>query len=314
MATLGGLVVLMKGVPSRVNAYTLALDSESTNVSPLPRNCLDGFTNSACTIGDASSQPGAIVIGDSHAHAIVTSVAEGARTAERGATLFLGHASCLTIPGATLKGAPPSEQCGEHLKSIYQELASKYVGVPIFVINRTSVYVYGHNEDDIETLKGPQVYFGGKPSASFDEFLSQFRNNYVGSMCALAKNRPVFVMKPVPEMKRDVPRVVTRKIMLGQTVPDIYITKTEYSERNRFVLDVMEQASRECGIILVDPLPYLCETEKCAGIVNGRALYADDDHLSEYGNKALAPMFAAALQPASNLSSARVVEPAAVPN
>jgi len=40
-----------------------------------------------------------------------------------------------------------------------------------------------------------------------------------------------------------------------------------------------------------DPTSYLCRNGRCYGSVNGRPLYSDDDHLSEYGNKLLVPMF-----------------------
>lgn len=39
------------------------------------------------------------------------------------------------------------------------------------------------------------------------------------------------------------------------------------------------------------PLPYLCHDGRCWGSKDGRPLYYDDDHLSEYGNKLLVPMF-----------------------
>jgi hypothetical protein len=42
---------------------------------------------------------------------------------------------------------------------------------------------------------------------------------------------------------------------------------------------------------ILDPLPYLCHDGRCWGSKAGRPLYSDDNHLSEYGNKLLVPMF-----------------------
>ncbi|WP_283669432.1 SGNH hydrolase domain-containing protein [Escherichia coli] len=42
---------------------------------------------------------------------------------------------------------------------------------------------------------------------------------------------------------------------------------------------------------MLDPLPYLCHDGRCWGSKDGRPIYFDDDHLSEYGNKLLVPMF-----------------------
>jgi hypothetical protein len=43
---------------------------------------------------------------------------------------------------------------------------------------------------------------------------------------------------------------------------------------------------------ILDPLPYLCWDGVCHGSKEGRPLYYDDNHLSEFGNKLLVPMFA----------------------
>lgn len=42
----------------------------------------------------------------------------------------------------------------------------------------------------------------------------------------------------------------------------------------------------------MDPLPYLCDENNCYGSRDGWPLYVDDDHLSEFGNRLLIPMFA----------------------
>ena len=55
--------------------------------------------------------------------------------------------------------------------------------------------------------------------------------------------------------------------------------------------DAQDAAEKQCGVKILDPLPYLCDANYCYGSKNGRPLYHDDDHLSEYGNKFLIPMF-----------------------
>ena len=58
----------------------------------------------------------------------------------------------------------------------------------------------------------------------------------------------------------------------------------------------MQKAAQACGVHLLDPTPYLCRDEKCIGTQNDRPLYIDTNHLSEYGNRFLIPMFRAAFQ------------------
>ncbi|WP_454776538.1 SGNH hydrolase domain-containing protein [Janthinobacterium tructae] len=50
-------------------------------------------------------------------------------------------------------------------------------------------------------------------------------------------------------------------------------------------------ATQHCGVKILDPLPYLCHDGRCYASKDGRPLYFDDDHLSEYGNKLLIPLF-----------------------
>ena len=59
------------------------------------------------------------------------------------------------------------------------------------------------------------------------------------------------------------------------------------------IRDLQSQSSfvRERSWKSPHPLPYLCDDEYCYGSKDGRLLYFDDNHLSEYGNKLLVPMF-----------------------
>ena len=49
--------------------------------------------------------------------------------------------------------------------------------------------------------------------------------------------------------------------------------------------------SKECGVEILNPLPYLCDNKVCYGSIAGKPLYLDNDHLNEYGSRYLTPMF-----------------------
>lgn len=87
------------------------------------------------------------------------------------------------------------------------------------------------------------------------------------------------------------PKTLSRNIVLGRGNEDIKITLDEYYQRHDFVWKAQDLAAEQCGVKILNPLPYLCDDEYCYGSKNGRPLYYDDDHLSEYGNKFLIPMF-----------------------
>lgn len=89
----------------------------------------------------------------------------------------------------------------------------------------------------------------------------------------------------------DVPKTLTRNMIFGQENGDIKITLEKYHERNKKVWEVQDKAAEQGGVKILNPLPYLCDDKYCYGSKNGRPLYYDSGHLSEYGNKFLVPMF-----------------------
>lgn len=88
-----------------------------------------------------------------------------------------------------------------------------------------------------------------------------------------------------------VPNTLIRNQMFGRDGDDIKITLAEYHQRHSFTWAMQDAAAEQCGVKILDPLPYLCDDQYCYGSRDGRPLYYDDDHLSEYGNKFLVPMF-----------------------
>lgn len=283
------LVFVKRGVESRVSDMVAAADRERTNKNPASKNCFieSGVDSPKCVFGNPEKPVGVIVIGDSHADAIVSAVTDAAGP-ER-STLYLGYISCMTIPGMKLQGMPADYQCGDFVSKQIQELSSTLPGVPLVVTNRSSVYVLGHNERKDPTT-GPLMYFS-EPGPLDAAYKEEFRKRYVSSMCELAKHRPVYVTKPIPEMGVNVPTKLARdEVKLGKAA-DIAVSLESYRERNAFVVSVMNDAAAACGIHLLDPVPALCDATACYGSVDGKSLYWDDNHLSESGNKKLVPMF-----------------------
>lgn len=73
---------------------------------------------------------------------------------------------------------------------------------------------------------------------------------------------------------------------------DVSLSREQYHERHAFIWAVQDEAANQCGVHVLDPLPYLCDGRFCYGSVEGVSLYVDADHLSERGNRLLTPLFA----------------------
>lgn len=238
----------------------------------------------SCIYGDKVS---AILIGDSHANSVVTSI-QDSLSEIKGGVMFWGYNGCPTIIGAKRDGY----SCESFNSWIFEKLKSIDKSVPIIIINRTSVYINGlmPNEDKYTADGVPLVYFSNKNELK-SETLEKFKSNFLSTTCEIAKNHKVFLVRPIPEMGVDVPKHVSRSILFRRPDVDVSISLDSYHKRHEFVWEAQDEASKKCGVKILDPLPYLCKNGRCDGSVKGIPRYYDDDHLNEHGNKLLKPMF-----------------------
>lgn len=249
----------------------------------------DGEGSPSCKYG--SGELGVIVIGDSHAQSSITGV-EKAGQSFNSAALFHGLAGCRQVFGTTfVKQKGERNICKEFNSWILEDIKS-LPDTPVIIINRTSGEVFGPNEDP-SLLGIPGVYFTKIYKNSDDKaFLNEYREALISSACEFRENnRPVYLVRPIPEIGVHVPDTLVRNMQFRRNNDDIKITLEEYHQRHAFVWEAQDIAAEQCGVKILDPLPYLCDEQYCYGSRDGRPLYYDDNHLSEYGNKFLAPMF-----------------------
>ncbi|MBK8103457.1 MAG: hypothetical protein IPK30_09300 [Cellvibrionales bacterium] len=149
----------------------------------------------------------------------------------------------------------------------------------------------GANEGVVGTGKvKPPIYFDQPYDYPAPEFLAQFRQHTLDTLCEVSKSRKLYWMKPTPELKIGVPQVMARAKMRNMD-KRVFVSLAEYNERSQFVFSLMNDAKKDCGVQMLDPLPYLCDDKACYGDRDGWPVYFDDDHLSASGNKLLIPMF-----------------------
>ena len=276
-------------VEGRIDPAIESVVNEALNTKPRRESCFatSGEASNSCIYGGDKIR--AIVIGDSHADATTTSVQYALQNSNEGVVDW-SYVSCPTILGLHVISDSPAENC-----YAFNQWAAKKVGsydkhIPLIIINRTSAYAFGQHNIK-EKMNIPLSYFNKKSSVITEEFLNEYKSQLVKTACQLAKDRDVFITRPIPEMMDNVPTTMSRAMMFGKPVPQISISLEEYHQRHDFVWKAQDEAARQCGVKILDPLPYLCHDGRCWGSKDGRPLYYDDDHLSEYGNKLLVPMF-----------------------
>lgn len=229
---------------------------------------------------------GAIVIGDSHSAAIVTAI-EYAYSFREVSVLHWGFNACPTMLGVRHQNKRFS-RCAQFNANVLAALKSEHRDVPVIIINRWSAY-----------LKGPSQYEdnAGIRFINFEDgeteegFRINFQNALTKSLCDIkSSGRNVYLMLPIPEMPYSVPNHMARKAMMTGRGVDAIISVSEYDQRNNETISLLTTVANQCGVTILDPKPYFCRNDLCIGSINGRPLYVDNNHLSEYGNKLLVPL------------------------
>ncbi|HDY8422177.1 TPA: acyltransferase, partial [Klebsiella pneumoniae] len=283
---------IFQNSPNRINA-----DLEKIAMSSLDKNPNDKCLLSSgkridteyCTFGNGDLK--AIVLGDSHADAVINAVAISLHG--KGSVLELTYAGCPTIFGAKREG----HDCENFNKIAVDKMMEIDKNVPVIIINRFSMYELGtlKNENPVSMYQKPAVFFSKKYEKVSKESREEFSTEMVNTLCAISQSRKVFVTTPIPEMPVDVPRKLSHDLMFNRGLNSIHIKLEDYHHRNMDILDSLDVARKECGVEVLDVTQYLCDNDKCLANKGSEVYYFDDDHLSELGNKKLIPMFKSVL-------------------
>ena len=277
------------GVEGRFSKSAELAAAESLNVNP--KNCItpDGIDVKPCRYGGPITK--LILLGDSHSGAVATALEAALPSRESGFEQW-GYAACPMIFGVqptpgTWTAKRKNYHCAEFVDNAVTKLKDVDTKIPVLIVTRTSLAIHGLNE---APGHNPPEFFIGKatPTATTDS-VSALQSAYVKTVCEIAKSRKVYLMRPIPEMGVNIPKMISRRIAMGLDTR-FELTMDAYQNRNRDALIMQDNAVNKCGAIIFDPTIALCRGNHCQSTDKNRPLYADDDHLSEYGNKYLLPV------------------------
>lgn len=303
-------ILAKEGIAGRFPPAIEIVSQEALNTNPRKATCQisTGVVSPSCLFG--GSQLRAIIMGDSHADAVVSSLAAAAPNPDY-AVAEWSYSGCPTLFGVlftSISRRPATDQCDRFLNWASEKLMHAPPDVPLVIVNRTTFYAVGPSKlEKGEDANVPRVYFTQSYTTATPEFISEFTRRLTDTACELAKNRPVYLVRPIPEMGENVPN--TARSMLWRQRSEVSVSLVDYHQRHSFVWAAQDDARKRCGVKILDPLPYLCWDGRCHGSKDGRSLYSDDNHLSEYGNKLLVPMFSEVFEPFKKQLKPTVIEP-----
>jgi peptidoglycan/LPS O-acetylase OafA/YrhL len=283
------------GVPGRFPPAVELAAAESNNWNQRRDECHPsaGQIMPNCVYGGDKWK--VIVVGDSHVSALITGLAKAQPDGTAGAVQW-SYSGCAYVPG--MKQLPTKSgriggkdyKCAEFIEWASAGFKTLPSDIPVVIINRYASGAFGANEMKVVS-NVPEVFFSKVHTHTSTEFLNEYSQHITQSACKLAKQRTVYMVRPIPEMGFNVPKTLSRRMAAG-IYGDLFITLGDYQHRNSWVWDAQNAARDQCGIRILDPTRFLCRDGHCFGSLDGRPLYYDDDHLSEFGNKLLVPMFA----------------------
>lgn len=265
----------------------LVADQERNNRNPYQCMAKHKFP---CYIGNKKNIK-AIVVGDSHADAMATSVSSLFRLEEDG-IIVLTKESCPFI--LQIKSFRHGTACLEENVERLRFLRESLKNVPIIWVARTGAYLYGQSNpnriiDDYSTK--PSIYFSEPQESANKRIHEELSEHLEKTINSLAGVGPLYIVLPVPEMRRNVPKQLSRLRLLSNDYYDFSISDKLYFERNDKIRKILIDTAIKTGSKVLDPYPILCPNNRCIATHNERPIYYDGDHLSEYGNKLLSPMF-----------------------
>ena len=290
IGVIGSGLFLTNGFEEHYPNNVLLVSNEANNKNPYACMADNKFP---CYIGEKSNIK-AIIVGDSHADALTTSLASAYDLKTEG-IVALTKASCPFILNIRFF---EEEKCLEENIKRMEFLENNYLDVPIFWVARTGVYIYG--ELDPSKIRGiqdtqPLIYFTKKYKSVEPELLVELEKNLNATIRETAINRPIYLVLPTPEMTFNVPKVVSKELLLGNEDSKPYRSEELYLERNQPIIKIIKNVAAYHSVKVLDPTEYLCDSGKCNALYKGRPIYYDADHMSEYGNKLLTPMFKKAI-------------------
>ena len=223
---------LLHGVPSRLDPIVERIAAAANDTNPLrDRSHTMGGTQFKSHVY-GGPQIRAIVLGDSHASTIVTAVQAALDDPEQG-VLGMSYTSCPTLFG--VRQERQDLHCAAFNEWAMQQMAAVSSEVPVIIANRSSAYLYG-NRYGAHTLD-PSIFFDStlrKLDKGYRPFLQEFSDQLVASVCRIAQTRPVYLLRPLPEMPVDVPRAMARAAQLSRPF-DVAMPLTTYHQRNAVV-------------------------------------------------------------------------------
>lgn len=247
------------------------------------------FGSGCAKLERSSKNVKAVIVGDSHAGSLAPGVISSLRKFDDEGILLNTRASgCLPVEGVVHRPGAMFHGCGDYNSYLYKALSDpRWKGVPVIYIARFSLYPFGFIESG--DVNSPFIFFNDAKIDS--DYLSFFEKKLINGMCELAVDRDLYVVKPIPEYTFNVLNKYLSQEIFSRPFLPYSVSLDDYMSRNKFILNLLDKANKKCGVVILDPLPFLEGANGYTSSDNGVSLYEDASHLNTRGALMLSDMF-----------------------
>jgi len=277
LAIAGVTIVVGHGFPQRLDPRAAVInEAVGTNYRCGIRDYMPFGASRACSLTLPSrniADANVALLGNSHAQ--MYAPVWKSIFAERGLRgLLVPLNGCLPTTTVNI-----SADCAEMAKTNLQSL----LGLPaIKTVVIATTWVYGPN--DLRTVSGARV--DNRDNKALQAGLDALIDTLV------QRGRRVVLIGPIPEPGWDVASILSRDLRFGRKL-DKPLGESAAAFAARFH-DIVAHLQARRDMTLVLPNRLLCDAQTCHYILDGHAMYADNNHLAEGEVRRFVPLFAAA--------------------
>lgn len=283
LGVFGSFVYINNGLYNRFDSKEISVlrNIDAQKYRPNYDNgCFDYVESKSCVYLDGkrltNNIPTHILLGDSHAQSLVNAMASALHSKDGfQGVKFYGMAGCVFSENIEHIYLDKSN-CGIYARKTIAEITKDYPNLPVIYVNSFSGTILGGLDEPVRE--------------NFKEKYLKFKLDFYKTIEKISSSRTVYIVTPTPEFEYSVVNQASRNFLFNNK-ERVKILKSDYYERNQLAFDLISEVSKLKNVKILSIEPYFCDSKYCYGSENFIPLYRDGDHVSEYGNKRLIPLF-----------------------
>ncbi len=286
----GGIVILKQGVPNRLSSEVIAYANSVDDINPRRNKCHQPNTKTLnksgpCkTNGSVNVAPTFISFGDSFSTTI-DPLLEHLSQKHNISGLQSSYSSCPPLLGISrkkhIKGSS-SYDCAAFNQYMFDYIKAHHIkNVVLFA--RWSAYMH---EYPVEVRANKKKNF----KKAFKEQL-----NY--SLNKLDKNNvTVWIVEQPPEQRFDIPSSLAKAERYQKNIKTLQTSYSQHKDRQKEINSIFDDIKQDRrnfpNVRFITLSPSLCsDKQTCLISHEGKSLYRDQYHLSQYGVDFVSPLF-----------------------